>query len=310
MEVDYSSLSTWRRFWHQPVRAERLALTRIMLALALLIDQLVQIRPYLAEFYGPTGIAPVGTHDNWCLSTWRWTALVFNTDDMQIVVPLFWIWVAFTALFLIGCMTRLSGIAVWFLTLAFLNRNRCLTNFGDEILCVCLFMLMISPCGRALSFDSWLRKSKPNTTDPWPVRLFQIQLCVIYFSTGLAKLICEQDFFTGTWWDGTSIHYVLNNIARGRWSYAQLPLPLWVTAPVTYLVVGWEALFPLLVLFRRTRKWALWFGVLFHLGIFATMEIGLFSFYVLAMYGVWVPDSFWNGRSDKDSGNKTADDAS
>jgi len=284
----------WQRFWHDPLRAERLGLTRVLFAAALLGDQLFQYLPYLADFYGPTGIAPAGLNDDWALQTWRWTVLLFNTDDMHIVVPLFWTWVAATFLFLVGWHTRWISILVWFLTLCFHNRNTALLNFGDDLLRNALFLLMISPCGCAFSIDAWRqRRQHPgsgSTLIPaWPVRLLQIQLCMMYFSTGLAKLVREPDWFTGTWWDGTSMHYVLNIVTRARWSFAQLPLPLWVTAPMTYSVVAWEVLFPLLVLFPRTRKWALWFGVLLHLGILATIEIGWFSFYSLAMYGVWIP---------------------
>jgi predicted DCC family thiol-disulfide oxidoreductase YuxK len=37
----------------------------------------------------------------------------------------------------------------------------------------------------------------------------------------------------------------------------------------------------------------LWGGILFHLGIYATIEVGWFSFYTIAMYGVWIPDAWW-----------------
>lgn len=78
-----------------------------------------------------------------------------------------------------------------------------------------------------------------------------------------------------------------------RWSFAQLPLPFWLTRAMTYVSVGWEVLFTPLVLFRRTRPWALWFGILFHLGIWFTIEVGWFSFYTMSYYGAWVPDTFW-----------------
>jgi hypothetical protein len=57
--------------------------------------------------------------------------------------------------------------------------------------------------------------------------------------------------------------------------------------------VWWEVSFPLLVLWRWTRKWALLYGILFHIGIFLTMAIGWFGFYMIDLYGVWAPDEFW-----------------
>ena len=49
------SASWWTRFWHDPVRAEPLALFRIFLGVALLTDQLFQLLPNIDEFFGPYG---------------------------------------------------------------------------------------------------------------------------------------------------------------------------------------------------------------------------------------------------------------
>lgn len=299
--------SVWQRFWHEPVRAERLALTRIFLGLALLTDLLFQSLPNLDAFYGPGGVAPYGVHHEWMALWWRWTIWLFHTDELPVVYAAFGLYLAVTAAFTVGWHTRLMGVLVWFLSLCFNTRNPILGNKGQDVLMAGLFLLALAPCGRALSLDRWLERRRrgpaidePPTTPAWPVRVLQIQVCMIYLTTGLAKLIgagiTRGEWFEGTWWDGTSLHYVLNDTTMSRWSYAQLPLPLWVTAPATYVVVWWETLFPLLVLYRRTRGWALGLGVLFHLGIFFTIAVGGFSFYTLALYGVWVPDRFWARR--------------
>jgi hypothetical protein len=317
----------WTQFWHVPVRAERLALTRIAIGLALLTDLLVQYLPHLALFYGPQGVAPAGVNDWWRLQNWQWTVLVLNTDEMNLVYLAFGLWMAATVAFLVGWHTRWTSVLLWFVTLCFHNRNRSVLNFGDHVVEIALFLLMCSPCGRALSIDAWRQRKKraradrpvqgSATTPAWPVRLFQIQLCVIYFSTGLAKLVTgladfvtgETPFLEGTWWEGTSIHYALNNMTLARWSYAQIPVPLWVTAPLTYISVGWEVLFPFLVLSRWTRKWTLWFGILFHLGIWLVLEVGWFSFYSIAFYGVWVPDRFWERLDKRGAGIKSNPEA-
>jgi len=306
----------WTRFWHEPVRAERLAITRIFLGLALLTDQLIQYWPRLADFYGPQGIAPAGTHDEWVLSTGGWTALLFNTDNLTTVAILFWLRVAITAAFIVGWHTRLMNVLLWFLTLCFVNRNPALNNYVENVLQVGLFWLMLSPSGDAFSLDRLRRCKKGNCPDPpltpaWPVRLIQLQVCMIYLSTGLAKLIrvffdmevgadetywqaVARTFHEATWWNGASFHYVLNDTTMGRWPYAALPLPIWLTAVATYTAVWWETLFPLLVLSRWTRKWALWSGVLVHFGIWMTIEVGWFGFYMLSLYGVWIPGEFWD----------------
>lgn len=291
----------WNQFWHKPVRAERLALTRILLALSLLTDQLFQYLPNLEEFFGPTGMAPKGLHDAYQLRHWRITVLLFNHDEPWVVQPLFTLWVGLTFCWLIGWQTRVMNVFVWFLTLLFINRNPNILNGGDDTMQVALFLLMLSPCGRALSVDSWLRHrregpAEADYTPAWPVRLIQIQLCLIYVSTGLVKLQGTGPF-EGTWWEGTSIHYVLNYVTMSRWAFTQFPQPFWLTSTLTYLSVWWEVLFPLLVLFRWTRTPALVFGLLFHQGIWFTIEVGWFSFYTMSYYGVWVPCWFWERLS-------------
>lgn len=310
----FAGESRWVRFWHEPVRAERLALVRILLAFALLTDQLLGYLPHLNEFFGPGGVAYAGLHDEWLLRQWYWTILFFNTDDMRIVGLLFAVWTALTFLFLIGWRTRLMNVLVWFLTICFITRNPTLKNTGDDVLSLGLFLLMFMPTGRALSLDRWLEKRRrlkrglPLPADwhtplvpAWGVRLLQIQLCVLYATTGLAKLRGSLDWdqvihgeFRGTWWEGHSIYYVLNDVTMARMSWVELPLPLWATYAMTWVTVWWEALFPLLVLWRRTRRWTLWMGVAVHLGIYLLIEVGWFSFYTLALYGVWVPGEFWD----------------
>lgn len=294
--------SAWNRFWHAPVRAERLALMRIVLGIALMGQLFVEYLPHLPYFYGPNGSAPAGLQDASQLRYWCWPLLIFHTDDMTTVYAFWGSWLAVTLAFTLGYWTRLMNVALWVLTGCFTSRNFLLLDGGDDTLQIAIFLLMLSPSGRALSIDTWLRRRRGRDpgayTVAWPARLIQIQLCVIYFTTGIVKLK-GTGWFEGTWWSGTSVHYVLNYITWNRWSYAMLPVPIWITAPLSYICVWWEVLFPVLVLFRRTRKWTLIFGLLFHLGIWVTLAIGWFSFYSMCLYAVWVPDEYWERRRAK-----------
>ncbi len=333
--VGSENWSRWTRFWHQPIRAERLAVARIVFAGLLLADQMVQYLPNLAYFYGPEGVCPEGIADGYLLRTWRWTALFFATDNMLAIYAAFWVWVSATVALLLGWRTRIASIVVWLMTMCFVTRNIDLKNGGDDLLQVVLLLLMVSPCGQVLSLD-WLRKRRQaqqpaqdqpvsvqpvpvqpvpvqpvqdhpragtsgDWMTPWPVRLFQLQLCVVYLTSGVAKL------FGRTWWEGTSLHYVLNDVTMTRWSYAQWPIPLWITAPLTYFTLIFEVFFPLLVFFPRTRMWTLLAGLCFHLGIYALIEVGWFSFYTMAMYVVWIPDAWWCRRR-PDSAPQKRDD--
>ncbi len=218
---------------------------------------------------------------------------------MSFFIPPFGCLVAFTLLFLVGWQTRWMNFFCWLLTRCFIERNPAILTSGDDVVQIALLLLLVSPCGAALSIDAWRKRRRvpldgPVLVPPWPVRLIQIQLCLIFCTTGLVKLKGEgEGWGQGTWWDGTSLHYYLNDTTMWRWSYAQLPIPFWITMPLTYFTVCWEALFPLLVLFRRTRALTLLIGICFHLGILIVTEVGWFGFYTLTLYVVWIPDWFW-----------------
>lgn len=289
----------WTRFWHRPLRAERLALTRVLLATAILTQQLFEYLPNFPVFFGPGGVSPAGLHDASRLGQWYWPMLFFSTDDLRALYALFGVWVGATAGLLVGWHTRIMNAVVWLLTMTFIDRSPALFSGSDDVLKAALFLLLLMPSGLAFSLDARRLRRRgrlppgPAFTPAWPVRVLQIQLCVIYLTTGLAKVLPAPGDYPHTWWDGTSIHYALNYVIMSRWSFAQLSLPFWITCVMTYASVGWEVLFTPLVLLPWTRKWVLWFGVFFHLGIWLTLEVGWFSFYTLSLYGVWVPCAFW-----------------
>ena len=117
-----------------------------------------------------------------------------------------------------------------------------------------------------------------------------VQMILMYFLNGLYKLLGPD------WQDGSSLYYVLGDLTLTRFSQPAIALPIEVTRVLTWSVVAWEVTFPLCVLWKWPRRIALTFGVLFHLGIFATMELAGFVPYALCMY---LPLVSWEGRVSK-----------
>jgi hypothetical protein len=194
------------------------------------------------------------------------------------------LWVIATVFLLAGLQTRISAVVVWMLSFSFANLNSYIDNAGDTVRGIILFYLMLCPCGAAWSVDSWLRRRRtgryqPVYVYPWPLRLLFVQLTLIYFCNGLYKWL-------GASWrrEGSSLYYVLCDLTLTRYSFAELHLPYRLTQLATWTVMTWELTFPLLVCFRWTRVAALILGVLFHLGIFLSMELGGFSLYMLCLY--------------------------
>jgi hypothetical protein len=203
-------------------------------------------------------------------------------------------WVGATVLLLLGLWTRPAAITSWVLSISFANINDKIDNAGDTIRIIIQFYLMLCPCGAVWSLDRLLRRWRGQDApilcvSPWPIRLLFVQLVFIYFCNGCYKL------FGGSWRDGDSLFFVLADLTLIRFSPSDNPLPLWALRIMTWTVLVWEVSFLVLVLNRWTRFVALLFGVGFHLGIFASMELGFFVPYTLCIYLTMVPWERWIG---------------
>jgi hypothetical protein len=297
------SRSPW---WTEPVRAERLAALRIGLGAVLLLDLLLTYLPNLTDLFGRNSLGSPSIFAFYTSAPhWRWSILA-GVEDPRILRTAAWLWVLATFSMTIGLFSRTSAITAWVLSTSFAGINSCIDNAGDEIRGIILFYLMVSPCGAVWSIDRWRqqRASRQASVDlasrralapgpadpeippyrrpifihPWPLRLLMIQMILMYFSNGMFKLSGN------TWWSGTSLYYVLADLTLARWSYAQIALPFWLTKILTWLVLVWEAGFPVWVALPWTRKAAFLFGVAFHLGIGLSMVLGSFVPYAPCLY--------------------------
>jgi hypothetical protein len=280
-------LNRWHS-WTEPVRAERLAALRIGIAAVLLVDLLWNYWPHLHDFFGrdslgsPELFAWYGRAPRWNWSLFR------GVEEPPVFDVAMILWLAAVTGLLLGFWTRLNAVAVWALSTSFANLNTWIDNAGDQIRAIVLFYLILTPCGAAWSLDSlWQRwrgrRTGPVFIHPWPLRLLVLQMMVMYGCNGLYK-VCGQ-----SWQDGNSLYYVLNDITLVRFSYVQMPVPVWITRLLTWTVLVWEITFPLSVCLRWTRTPALLFGASFHLGIFASMELGGFAPYALCLYLPFIP---------------------
>jgi hypothetical protein len=287
-------LGRWR-WWTEPVRAERLAALRIGLAAVLLVDLLATYLPQAGDFFGGDLGRP-GLFARWSRPpSWRWSLLDGGAPPWVLRAALV-VWVLATVSLLLGLSSRLSAGVVWLLSTSFGALNPVILNAGDAVRGIVLLYLVLSPCGAAWSLDAWWRRRRqpdagPAWVYPWPLRLLFVQMVLIYFCNGLYKL------FGPDWWSGRALYYVLADLTISRWSYAQVPVPFWLTQLLTWTVLAWEVTFPLLLCWRPARLAALGFGVLFHLTLAASVELGAFSFYMLCLYLPLVPWERWRPKS-------------
>jgi hypothetical protein len=152
---------------------------------------------------------------------------------------------------------------------------------AHQVLIVTIFCLIWTETGRVWSLDARLRGQLHDAgarTAAWPLWLMRCQVAVIYGSTGLHKLAYP------VWRDGSGVHWALSLNVFHRLPWAIPPEAATVVALASWGTLSFELLFPVLVMVRRLRRWALIAGIGLHLGLWATLELGPFSWIMLATY--------------------------
>jgi hypothetical protein len=192
----------------------------------------------------------------------------------------------------VGVQTHVAVPAALFTSLMQVAWNYLPLSGADAAMRVFLFCLVWSDCGSVWSVDAWLARrhadalaSAAPSSSVAPLRLIRFQVALIYFNAGIWKL------FNPHWRDGTAVHYVVQSNVYRRLPHG-VPLAFdQLVSLLTYATLAWELTFALLLLSSRTRKVALIAGILIHLGMWSTIEIGPFHFVMLASYVAFLEPS-------------------
>jgi hypothetical protein len=266
----------WKAFWFTQAPPHVFAAFRIAIGVAgcltmaglLDVPMLLSIDGLAPTPGGGFGIraaiqqAGLGTAVGWLL--WTGNALAF-------------------VLLTIGLRTPLASFLAFAGTTALLLWNPAPYSAAQYLLHLMTFYVLLTNGGLVWSVDSWMAAKRGQSTEHelqpiWPLRLAQYQIGVMYFAAAIWKL------FHSAWRDGTALHYVLNYNSFQRVPIEVPPAAEPVLAALTYLTVIWELLFLPALLTRRTRNAAIAIGIAMHLGMWALMDIGVFTQTVLASY--------------------------
>jgi hypothetical protein len=269
-----SLVARWERFWFAQIPSDIFALLRIVFGAVGLIGVLAFVP--VSIFWPLDGLVPVSGTGN----ALRHAALSVGIGTIGGWTLFLFLVASFT------CMTVgfLSGWAVaccFGATVLQSFWNPWPMSGAHDVLTVMLFCLLWADCSGRPSVDAWrarTSKQPPRLQSITPIRLMQIQVALIYMNSALWKLGGP------TWRDGSTIHYVLNLNTYQRFP-GVVPVffePFMTVS--TYLTVFWEATFGLMLLNRWTRRAALLFGIALHIGLWVTMELGTFSWVILASY--------------------------
>jgi hypothetical protein len=205
---------------------------------------------------------------------------LYLSDVLVLTEPTAWAaWaVTVVGLLLVGFGGRGTkpGLVLWLLASTLLLGNEALNiKAYDRLLFWIAMGLMLGPVSE--------RGLTGAMRSPLPRWFLMIVFCALYGSTGWLKII-----EAGADWAGGAV--LANHLVHQH--FGQLPAGVfvsgkaWLVVPMSWVVVLFEAGFPLLIWWRRSNPWVLVVGLCMHAGIFLLMRVGPFSFVALAAYPI------------------------
>lgn len=196
------------------------------------------------------------------------------------------VWIAATAMAMLGLLTRPATIVSSLLTLIVLGIPQLHGKVNHAHHLVWFAILLASaPCGDVLSLDGWIRRGR---TAPRPDPRYGLPLRIAWLLLGMVYL------FPGVWklWTG-GLDWIFSDHLRNQiwhqWTTHANWTPVldptghpWLLRLGGLGVITFELSFILLMLSRPTRFLALILGLLFHLANLLTLNIGFIS--LMAIY--------------------------
>lgn len=264
------SWNGFRALLAAPVDAASLAMFRICFGLVMLYEAF--------HFLVPQGsknrIEQLFSHNHWhfpyhgfeWVKPWPETGMHIH----------FWVLGIVAAMVTLGLFYRVAA-ALMFLAFTYiflLDAALYLNHF--YLMCLLCFLLIWLPANRCWSVDAWWKRHRQNTPDPfvgppfvgpggalipsWPVFLLRVQLFIVYFYAGVAKINAD-------WLSGEALvpaHQKVFDFFSSHWL-----LPAWVQVKHVGIWMNWSGLvFDLsigfLLICRRTRLLGILLMLMFH----------------------------------------------
>ena len=279
-----------------------LAVFRVGLGLVIL-RSLWTLAPYLDAFYGPNGLCPLSDPE---IKKNLYYSLFALSDSRIFLVTVFSVFAFFALLLTFGLWTRVATAACLLLQLSLINRGPMYLNHSYIVIKCFLMWGLFLPLGARFSLDSRLRRE----AQPMPLRYVSaatvcliLQIAFIYISNGFEKsdALWSQEY--------TALHFALGSRAYGK-PLATLLLPHYdLLRALCFLTLNMEryAFFLIALPFfpGLFRIFLIVAFTVFHIMIHLTMNVGWFSFAMIAGLSALVPSAVWDFfRKKKTLGDK------
>ena len=148
------------------------------------------------------------------------------------------------------------------------------------------FILIWLPAHKAISIDAWRSPALQTQKIPvWCIDILRLQLGLVYFYAGLAKLTPD-------------------------WLLRAMPLKIWLPSKATMPLIGWifdyrwvayvfswfgalyDLTIPFFLSWKRTRRIAFAFVIVFHLMTALLFQIGMFPFIMIGCTLIFFSEKF------------------
>jgi len=211
--------------------------------------------------------------------------VLFTSDGITVV---YWLVRVAGVLALVGLWTRpalfLFALGDWF----FVSHGYSYADVHHTQAVFALFLMALpfAPSGASLSLDALLRRRRTGvaaeaTSDLaiWPLKFAHILLAMVYFSTGISKLLSGGL----AWMNG----YTLQNHILSDAITRNIPLGLWVSQQHTLCIllsvgtIAFELFFFVSLFLPRTAPLFFLGGMLFHTGLYLVAGHPFFEFILL-----------------------------
>lgn len=228
---------------------------------------LLSTHPFLDLFYGAEGLCPP-------------ERFAFSP---AIVTLIWWVGLAACLFTMFGWSAR-PALVLLFPCLLFFFKTPCRPdNYGDQIFVSLAFLMMFCPTGRRDGLCLPLRAvaSDVPREAAWLHKTLRLYAGTIYLMPVIHRWDGDQ------WWNGTALWTILADPSTSRvWQLLSRDpwmIPTWAFTAVTYGSLAFESLFPFLVWVRRLRLPIVIFGLLFHIGMGALLDLGLFPLQMMVV---------------------------
>jgi hypothetical protein len=276
-----------------PVPAERMAALRIAVALAALLDIGIVTVPHFTTFYSEEGLGGPDAYPARFRSGHHYWSLLRVLPGTWGPRVLMGVWTCAAAALLLGWRPFVSGLMCWACGISFWNINQGLCNGGDQIRNALFLVVAIGCSGAVWGVQSVRRKSdgRQVLVPGWPAKVLIVQFSCLYVFSALYKLRWPG------WHTGEVMYYVNHDLEWCLTPNLSPLLPAFFHRLSSWVAIGWELSFPVMIAFSRTRAIALTLGVAFHLATLFTLEVGHFATYSLAFYALFPPWEKWLART-------------